>query len=367
MKILHVIDHFSLGGAQRIVEGILHALPESMLLPLRKKGDPHDQIAMPENRILLKPRGSLVTQLLRLLRAPGIVAQNDFQIVHCHLPYSWLFGLWLYLVLPARNRPALVFHEHDSIKLKRWYYPRLARAAHRAGTLVAVSRYVQHQIASHGTPLEDIRLLHNYIDLNRFSPGDPHALEQLPRPSEAVEASHMVGFAGRLVAYKGWQYIIQAAARLRQKNIRFVIAGVGPDAAELERQIEAMNLHDSVIPLGYVAQMVDFYRSIDILVIPSQREAFGLVQLEAQACGIPVILFESQAALELSGDQSTVIVPYGDIDALVEIIEHLLTDKAAYALLVQKGLENARNYDLAAYLNKLEEMYTGIVTGKDRP
>jgi glycosyltransferase involved in cell wall biosynthesis len=365
MKILHVIDHFSLGGAQRIVEGVLHALPESMLLALRKKGDPQDQIAMPENRILLAPRGSLLTQMLRLLRAPGIVAQNDFQIVHCHLPYSWLFGLWLYLVLPARNRPALVFHEHDSIKLKRWYYPLLARAAHRAGTLVAVSEYVQHQIASHGIPQENIRLLHNYIDLNRFSPGDPHALE-LPQPSEALAASRWVGFAGRLVAYKGWQYIIQAASRLRHKNIRFVIAGVGPDAGELERQIEAMNLQESVIPLGYVGQMVDFYRSIDILVIPSQREAFGLVQLEAQACGVPVILFESQAALELSGDQSTVIVPYGDMDALVEKIEHLLADPAAYARLVQQGLENARNYDLSAYLNKLDKMYTGMVAGKDR-
>jgi glycosyltransferase involved in cell wall biosynthesis len=366
MKILHVIDHFSLGGAQRIVEGVLHALPESMLLALRKKGDPHDQIAMRETRILLEPRGSLLTQMLRLLRAPGIVAQNDFQIVHCHLPYSWLFGLWLSLVLPARNRPALVFHEHDSIKLKRWYYPLLARAAHRAGTLVAVSVYVQHQIASHGIPLESIRLLHNYIDLNRFSPGDPVPLEHQMGLSEAVEASRLVGFAGRLVAYKGWHYFIKAASRLRQKNFLFVLAGVGPDAGELRRQIEAMNLQDSVIPLGYVGQMVDFYRSIDILVILSQREAFGLVQLEAQACGVPVILFESQAALELSGDQSTVIVPYGDMDALVEKIEHLLTGPAAYALLVQKGLENAKNYDLAAYLNKLVELYSGIVPEKDR-
>jgi glycosyltransferase involved in cell wall biosynthesis len=367
MKVLHIIDHYSLGGAQRILEGILQFLPEATLLPLRKKGGHIDQIAIPDEKILLKPEGSLHAQMLRLLRAPRLIIQHNIQIVHCHLTYSWLFGLWLVLVLPARRRPHLIFHEHDSVKLVRWYYPLLIRAAARAGTLVAVSEYVKKQIVTHGIAPEDVRMLRNYVDLSRFSPGEPQSLEGLPLRLEQVQASRLVGFAGRLVGYKGWKYIIHAASRLCKKNIRFVIAGDGPDAGKLKELIAQMGLQDAVILLGYVDHMVDFYRSIDLLVIASEREAFGLVQLEAQACGVPVILYENQAAVELSGEQSSIIVPYGDVDAMIEKIESLLDDPAAYGCLVEKGLENVKNYDLAPYIRRLNDLYAQVVQGKGRP
>jgi glycosyltransferase involved in cell wall biosynthesis len=361
MKVLHIIDHFSLGGAQRIVEGILYSFQEAVILPLRKKGVEQDQIHIPAQQKLLQPEGNLFRQMLRLLKAPRVIRQKNFQIVHCHLHYSWLFGLWLYLVLPGQQRPKLIFHEHDSIKLVRWYYPLLIHAAHRAGTLVAVSVYVKRQICSHGIPPEDVCLLRNYVDLNRFSPGDPVMLVSRLLSQEQVQSCRLVGFAGRLVGYKGWQQFITAASSLREKNIRFLIAGDGPEAGKLKRLIKQMNLQDEVILLGYVDHMVDFYRLIDLLVITSAREAFGLVQLEAQACGVPVILFESEAALELNGVQSSVIVPYGDIRAVIEKIEYLLGNQAAYDMLVCRGLENVRNYDLASYQSQLDDLYSRIV------
>jgi hypothetical protein len=101
MKVLHIIDHFSLGGAQRIVEGILYSFQEAVILPLRKKGVEQDQIHIPAQQKLQQPEGNLFRQMLRLLKAPRVIRQKNFRIVHCHLHYSWLFGLWLYLVLPG--------------------------------------------------------------------------------------------------------------------------------------------------------------------------------------------------------------------------------------------------------------------------
>jgi L-malate glycosyltransferase len=120
-----------------------------------------------------------------------------------------------------------------------------------------------------------------------------------------------------------------------------------------------------VILLGYIDRMVDFYRLIDVLVIASERESFGLVQIEAQACGVPVILFESQAAVELHGMQSTLIVPQGDTDALVAELESLFEDPQSYQHLVDKGLENARHYDLPSYTQKLTTIYANLMGKKD--
>jgi glycosyltransferase involved in cell wall biosynthesis len=366
MKVLHIIDHFSLGGAQRIVEGILYSFEEAAILPLRKKGAEQDQIHIPAQQKLLQPTGNLLRQMLRLLKAPRVIRPKNFQIVHCHLLYSWLFGLWLYLVLPARQRPKLVFHEHDSVRLVRWYYPLLIHAAHRAGTLVAVSSYIKRQICSHGIPSEDVYLLRNFVDLNRFSPGDRSMAASRLLSQEQAHSYRLIGFAGRLVGYKGWQHFITVSSSMREKNIRFLIAGDGPEAGKLERLIQELDLQDEVILLGYVDHMIDFYRLIDLLIITSAHEAFGLVQLEAQASGVPVILFESEAALELNGVQSSVIVPYGDIKAVIEKIEYLLDNQTAYDLLVQRGLENASHYGLASYQSQLEDLYSRIVQGQNR-
>jgi len=357
MKTLHIIDHFSMGGAQRIVEGILHSMPTAALLPLRRKGLPHEQINLPDGRFLMKPDGNLLRQMLRLWNIPRVIAQMDVQIVHCHLMFSWWFGLFLYAALPIKHRPRFIFHEHDSIKIRRWYYPLLARAACRAGTLIAVSRFIQEEIASHGIPLERIHLLYNYVDLDLFVPGEPRSPEQFGLSLQQAQSKRIIGFAGRLVDYKGWRYILEVASRLRSQNIHFLIAGGGPDKRKLQRAIERMRLADTVTLTGYIDHMVDFYHLIDILVIASAREAFGLVQLEAQACGVPVIVFENQAALELIGKQSTLIVPYGSIDAMIEKIAYLLENQEAYDRLAQKGMENAQNYGLPAYLQKLSAIY----------
>ena len=57
---------------------------------------------------------------------------------------------------------------------------------------------------------------------------------------------------------------------------------------------------------------------IDLLIIPSLKEAFGLVQLEAQACSVPVVIYDSQAAQEIHGDHSTILVPKGNVEMLIQ-------------------------------------------------
>ena len=73
MKSLHIIDHFSLGGAQRIVEGIVRSMPESELLPLHKKGGDERQIIIPDEQYLIKPGNNLVLELLNLLKVPRLI------------------------------------------------------------------------------------------------------------------------------------------------------------------------------------------------------------------------------------------------------------------------------------------------------
>ncbi|MDR3575605.1 MAG: glycosyltransferase [Anaerolineaceae bacterium] len=360
MKSLHIIDHFSLGGAQRIVEGIVRSSPTASLLPLHKKGGNNRQIAIDDEDYLIKPGNNLFLQLWKLLQVPRLIRKNKIQIVHCHLQYSWLFGFWVFVSLPAHQRPKFIFHEHDSINLTRWYYPMFVKLVSRAGSLMAVSAFIQQHIISCGIAPEKVLLLKNYIDLERFSPGKRAEFQNLGLNEQQVNCSSLIGFAGRLVEYKGWRLILKAADNLRDKNVLFLIAGEGPDKSKLIHEIRQLGLQNKVVLLGYISHMVDFYRTISVLVITSEKEAFGLVQMEAQACGVPVVVFDSQAAQEIQGDHSTIIVPNGDVEQLADKIKELLDDRALYESMVEKGLANARKYSLTVYIEQLNQIYLNL-------
>ncbi|MCD4671678.1 MAG: glycosyltransferase family 4 protein [Anaerolineaceae bacterium] len=359
MKTLHIIDHFSFGGAQRIVEGILRRMPDALLLPLRKKGGDRMQIAIDENRYLLKPEDNFVRQILNLVKLPRCIKKQNIQIVHCHLHNSWIFGLWIFFSMAARNRPILIFHEHDSVNITRWYYPFLVRGLSRIGTFFAVSHFIQQHIAGCDIPLEKIVLLRNFVDTDRFFPGESSAASVFGLETRMVTDSKIIGFAGRLIEYKGWRVILEIANKMPE--LYFLIAGEGPDSGKFLSEIRQLGLQDRVILLGYVNHMRMYYQSIDLLIIPSIKEAFGLVQLEAQACGVPVVAFDSEAAQEIHGDNSSVLVHLGDVEMLIRKTQELLDDPSYYQKMVNKGLVNAQLYSLQTYIEKLNRIHEEII------
>jgi len=101
-----------------------------------------------------------------------------------------------------------------------------------------------------------------------------------------------LGVAGRLIPLKGMGIVLHALKDMLRRSDRPVelwIAGVGPLASFLARETKALNLGDSVTFKGCVQDMGSFYQSIDLLVVPSVREPFGLVALEAAAHGCPTV------------------------------------------------------------------------------
>lgn len=355
MKSLHIIDHFCLGGAQRIVKGIIDVIPSAQLLPLHKKGGDHKQFSVPVHRYLSKPTNNLLLQLFHLLQVPHQIRKNQIQIIHCHLHYSWMFGLWLFFVLRSKTALTLFFHEHDSILLTRWYYPFLVRWLNRYGRFIAVSKFIQDRINACGVPIEKVHLVRNYVDLSCFQPAEREAGAVFGIESRWLENRKRIGFAGRLVGYKGWRTVLDLAGRLPEAC--FLVAGDGTDAPTVAREIRQRGLQERVFLLGYISNMDVFYHQVDVLIIPSIREAFGLVQLEAQACGVPVVIFDSEAAQEIHGDQSSILVPQGDVEMLAGKVQALLEQSDLYAKYVEKGLANARLYDLDDYSEQLNHIY----------
>ena len=143
-------------------------------------------------------------------------------------------------------------------------------------------------------PEEKIALMHPGIDVSQFSQvaRDPVARKY------TTEGDMVLLTVGRLQKRKGQDAVIRSVAKLREKhpNLRYLIAGVGEQMAELRRLVAELSLEKQVLFLGAVSdqEMMDCYRECDIFVMSNRAvgkdcEGFGIVFLEAQAPGIPVI------------------------------------------------------------------------------
>ncbi|WP_188465396.1 glycosyltransferase family 4 protein [Bizionia arctica] len=157
-----------------------------------------------------------------------------------------------------------------------------------------------------------------------------------------------IGCPGRLLEDKNHELVIKALSELKQsskKHLMLYIAGDGPYKKELQRLVRDLKLEDAVVFLGLlnVEEMSSFYKNMDVVVLPSFHEAFGLVFIEAIALGTPVIVSKMFGALSFLDTQS---FPLEDFCFNPEAIQELIDKLEPY--LNNNGLTAAyfkRMYD----------------------
>ncbi|MDO6597698.1 glycosyltransferase family 4 protein [Oceanihabitans sp. 2_MG-2023] len=136
-----------------------------------------------------------------------------------------------------------------------------------------------------------------------------------------------IGCPGRLVSDKNHQIVIEAVNALKtNKPIELFIAGNGAYKQDLETLVEDLNLKNQVIFLGNLSltEMVAFYKSMDVVVLPSYHEAFGLVFIEAIALGTPVIVSSKFGALDFIDTQEFLLETFTfNPNSVSELINHL--------------------------------------------
>lgn len=153
----------------------------------------------------------------------------------------------------------------------------------------------------------------------------------------------IVGFAGRIVAEKGWRVLAEAVAQLPPR-IGLAIAGDGADADELRALLAAdarLARRTTVVGLLPKAEMWSFYARLDCLAVPSLttptwKEQFGGVVADGLAAGLPVIGSSSGSIPEVLGEAG-IVVPEGDAQALAAAIARLAADPSACADLSQRA------------------------------
>jgi glycosyltransferase involved in cell wall biosynthesis len=209
---------------------------------------------------------------------------------------------------------------HSEIAYRRLIY---RRAAQKSTLVIAVSEHAAAEISQRlGISRDRIRVIHQGVDLELFTPADVHREEFLLYPANPW-------------AHKNHARLFGAFALLRanRPNLRLVLTGTGHDAAAVPAGVEVLGR----VP---VEQLVHLYRTAAALVFPSLYEGFGIPIIEAFATGCPVAAANTSAIPEVAGDAAALFDPTSP-EAIAAGIEVLLADPEPFVL---RGLLRAQTF-----------------------
>ncbi len=169
-------------------------------------------------------------------------------------------------------------------------------------------------------------LIHMGLELEGFLPADSVKIKEKLKigPGEKV-----VGFVGRLEAIKGADFFVQAAGLCLKNsaNVKFILVGEGSKRRKLEEKVNSEGLKEQIIFVGWQEDVASIMGILDILVLPSLNEAVGIVLLEAQSLGVPVIASNVGGIPEMvNPEASGILVPPAEPEILALAISQLLAD-----------------------------------------
>lgn len=317
---------------------------------------------------------------LRLLLHPSrrdvsMLARFKPRIIHAH------FGTDAVLARPlarALRVPLIAtFHGYDvtvrpdvfrrgalGLGLNQLYPARLRRLfADPNVSYLAVSSYIRDKAIELGCPGDKIAVHHIGVDVAGFTEATPEAL---------CTRGKRILFVGRLVEKKGCRHLIEAVRRLASSvpDVQLRVVGDGPLRGELQRQ--AAGVPAVFLGAQPAAVVRTEMQQARLLCVPSvtagngDAEGFGMVFIEAQCMGLPVVSFASGGIVEAVEHGVTgLLAEEGNIDQLTSQLDTLLRDDALWHVFAQKGRERVmQKFSLRDQSRVLEHYYDTCMTGQ---
>ncbi len=217
-----------------------------------------------------------------------------------------------------------------------WLAERRIPSIYKNVPFEAISQSTADDLVARGIPRELVSVIYCGIDSAHYT----------PLASVRSETPHFA-YLGRLKRYKRVDLIIQAFARLQSSNATLEIAGSGEYRPELERLVSSLDLGRRVRFLGRISEeeKLALLRRTWALVFTSPKEGWGLTNVEAAACGTPVIGSDSPGIREsVRNGETGFLVPHGDVEALRVAMERLEASPALVASLGAAGRRFAEQF-----------------------
>lgn len=231
-----------------------------------------------------------------------------------------------------------------------WLGERVMPRAYGSCRVHAASESTADDLVDRGFDRGRIRVIHNGVDHGFFHPA----------PDVGRFEEPTLVYLGRLKRYKELDRVLEGMALLRDRGVdgRLLVAGKGDDRPRLEERVREMGLDDRVRFLGFVPEerKRELLRRAWSTVYPSPKEGWGITNIEAAACGTPVVASDSPGLRESVVDgESGLLVPHGEPGAWADAMTRVLEDGELRRRLAEGALEHAGRFSWERAADETED------------
>jgi glycosyltransferase involved in cell wall biosynthesis len=288
-----------------------------------------------------------------------VIDRKQVDILHMHGYGATTFGR---LAGAIRRIPTIV-HEHANLTDTPWFQKAADYALLPFTDIgIAVSESTaQFLIGARKVPAARVKVVYLGVPLEEFSrPRSAQDTAEARRELGAAPGDFIAGTVTRLHDSKGNEFLVDAARLVldQRPNARFFVVGEGPLREPLEARARAVNLGDRFVFHGFARDVARVTSAFDLSVFPSLWEGTPLTVFEALAMGKPIVATDADGLLDvLTHDRDARIVPKRDAKALADEIVRMIDRPEERARLGAGARETGRQYDIAAFVRKMERLY----------
>jgi glycosyltransferase involved in cell wall biosynthesis len=367
MKILQIPVRFypSVGGVENYVYYLskeLVKLRHDVLVlcahePNTKKEEIIDGIKVKRLNYIGKIANTNIT-----LKLPLEIVKEDFDIIHTHLPTPWSAD-WSAINAKIKNRPLILTYHNDIVGngfadyIAKFYNATMLKLLLRKANVIIITHTGYYDYSPFLNRYKDkIDVIPIGVDIERF------------KPSKTEKGGHVLFFLSvldKFHRYKGLDYLLKALTIVKEEisDVKLVVGGDGELSGYYKRMADSLDLKANVEFIGFVstAEIVDCYNNCNAFVLPSisaQQEGFGMVLLEAMACGKPVVATDIVGIAKETKERNAgkIVMPKAVKELSNAIIEVLQDKKVANEM----GINGRRLVEERYSWEKIAKLINGI-------
>lgn len=297
------------------------------------------------------------------------IKQGNHDIVHTYMFTANTWGRISAMRLLTKGAPHLIAAERSVDNWKKpihWMFDRAL--SKKSECIIANANNVRRFLIEEGKlPSNKIRVIHNGVDLSKFTAlGD-----RRNRPHPPADLTILC--VGRLDPVKGQDVLLDAVADLSTglPDARIILVGGAVYAVEkkykslLEEKLIRLGLTGRVTMTGFHSDTRPFLRDADVMVLPSRREGFPNVVIEAMAAGVPVVATAVGGIPDIIDHEvSGLIVPPDDKTALSDALRRSLTDHQLRTTLIAEGFLRANEFPIESMVRQHEVLYEEVLSSR---
>lgn len=367
MRILHIINNLGSGGAEKLIE---EALPI-----MKRDGEDVEVLLLSDNNNVFdeslknnKVKVTVLSNTRKLISIVNIyfirkhIIKGKYDIIHTHLfPTNYLTPIAVNTIF--RNKPKLITTEHSTHNRRREkkLYKLIERYIYSIyDKVISISDDTHNNLVNwlgiKGHDLNKFIVIGNGVNLTRYGKAEPYKKSQINPTFD--DETILLCMVGRFSKQKDQLTLIKAMKGL-QNNVHLLLIGEGPLKDTIQKEVQVNSLENNVHFLGFRNDIEEIFKSVEVIILSSNWEGFGLAAVEGMASGKPVIASDVPGLSKVV-KHAGILFEKGNSLELQISIKQLIHNKEEYEIVARKCLARSKDYDIDKMVRKYLNHYKAL-------